>query len=469
MNQRALDNSLAYLDSWLAFRYSREDIPGFAVAVSHNGKLVFNSTYGYANLESKQKLTGEHLFRIASHSKTFTATVLMQLAEHGKLRIDDYVTDYLPWLKDHGDKRWQKVTIRQLMSHSAGVIRDGIAIDYWQMLAPFPDEKELERQLLASKLILDNNVKLKYSNFGYSLLGLLVEKVSKQNYADYVTENIIKPLGLKNTKPDYSPAIKNRLATGYGRADLNRIRLPLASASLKTNAMVAATGFCANASDLAKYFSAHFVGSGKLLDDESKKEMQRLQFQAENLGGGKRESYGLGLEIEYPGERQTFGHGGGFLGFTTISMADPKDKLVVVVLTNCNDGSSGQIAEAIFAVIDYFQKNTPARKPKHDLSRLAGRYFDPFSISDIVITGDKVTYSYPDSWWPLYNPTELERIDDTTFKIGESSSFGSEGELVKFNLKNGAVESVTFAGSTMWPEATWLKMQCKKLKNSPPR
>src|ERR1035441_5645049 len=121
MNTKALDKSLNFIGSWLEFRYKREEIPGYVVAIAHKGKIVFNEAYGYADLEKKTKLTPQHMIRIASHSKTFTATALMKLQETGKLRIDDYVVQYLPWLKEHRDKRWQKVTIRQLMSHGAGV------------------------------------------------------------------------------------------------------------------------------------------------------------------------------------------------------------------------------------------------------------------------------------------------------------------------------------------------------------
>jgi D-alanyl-D-alanine carboxypeptidase len=146
----------SYLKDWLRFRYEREDIPGFVVAVSQDGKTLLNESYGYADVEAQVKMTPEHVFRIASHSKTFTATAIMQLQEKGKLKIDDPVSDYLPWLKDHKDKRWLNVTIRQLLSHGAGVIRDGLDSDYWQLYRAFPDSNELKQDILKTALILDN-------------------------------------------------------------------------------------------------------------------------------------------------------------------------------------------------------------------------------------------------------------------------------------------------------------------------
>ncbi len=460
MNAKAFDKSIKFINSWLAFRYEREEIPGYVVAITHKGKVVFNEAYGYANLEKQTKLTPRHIFRIASHSKTFTATAIMQLQEQRKLRIDDPVVQYLPWLKGHKDKRWQKVTVRQLMSHGSGVIRDGLESDYWQLERPFPSEQEFRKELMEAELVIDNNTKLKYSNFGYTLLGLAIEAVSGEPYNDYVTNHVVKPLGLKNTGPEFTQAIKSRTVTGYTRRDVDKTRLPIVQ--VDTRAMSPATGFYSTAEDLCKYFTAHMVGSTKLLDDESKKEMQRVQWHANTPHQHNHEDYGLGVEIEFVGKRRTIGHGGGFPGHITKSMADPKDELVVVVLTNCIDSPASWMAKSIYNVIDYFQQNTPTTKPKRDLSLLEGRYMNLWSITDIVVTGDKVVATYPDTWETLTRPEELTYVDNTTLKVDETDSFSSESELVHFNIKNGKVESVNYNGITMWPENVWLKRQSEK-------
>lgn len=462
MNQQALDKSIEFIGSWLRFRYDQEEIPGYTVAIAHKGKVIFTEVYGYANLEKKTKLTTSHIFRIASHSKTFTATALMQLQEKHKLRIDDYVVKYLSWLKEHKDKRWQKVTLRQLMSHGAGVIRDGLNADYWQLERPFPNEDELKREILETDLVLENNIKLKYSNFGYSLLGMVIEAVSGQSYNDYVAEHIIKALGLKSTGPEYTKAIDGKVVTGYTGREVNKARLPIAQ--IDTHSMASATGFYSTAEDLCAYFTAHMVGSKKLLNDESKKEMQRVQYHAYLPGEHSHEDYGLGMEIDFVGKRKVFGHGGGFPGHITNSMFDPKDELVVVVLTNCLGGSAGTITKGIYGIIDYYQKNTPTTKPKHDLSRLEGRYMNLWSMTNIVVTGDKVVATYPDTWQPLTHPEELARINDTTLKVSETNSFNSEGELVHFDIKDGKVEIVDYNGETMWPELVWHNKQTNRSK-----
>jgi hypothetical protein len=160
--------------------------------------------------------------------------------------------------------------------------------------------------------------------------------------------------------------------------------------------------------------------------------MQRVQWHVKQRPGkDAQEDYGLGIEVVFVDKHRTIGHGGGFPGHITQSMADPRDELVVVVLTNCIDGPASSIAKSIFKIIDYYQNNTPTTRPKHD----------------------------PDTWEPLSEPEELEYVDDTTLKVIDTNSFASEDELVHFTITNGKVESVNYSGATMWPEDVWLKKQ----------
>lgn len=289
---------------------------------------------------------------------------------------------------------------------------------------------------------------------------MVIESVSGKTYNDYVTEHIVHALGLKSTGPEYTADIDESLVTGYTRLESNRTRLPIAQ--IDTKSMAAATGFYSNAEDLCTYFAAQFVGSGELLDDESKKEMQRVQWHAKTPGQDNHEDYGLGFEIEYLKDRVTISHGGGFPGHITKSIADPKDELVVVVLINCMGGPASVISKSIFSIIDYFQDNTPKEKPKHDMSTFEGRYLNLWSMADIIVTGDKVAAAYPDTWQPLSHPgglESLEYVNETTLKVASTNSYHSEGELVRFNIKDGKVETVTYNGTTMWPAEVWFKKQ----------
>ena len=148
VNRRSLARGIEYLSSWLAYRRPYTNVTGYAVAISWRGELVLNEAYGHADLRGPVALTPAHIFRVASHSKTFTATALMQLAERGRLRLDDPVADFLLWLNENRDRRIREITLRQLLSHGAGVTRDGRDCDFWQLRRPFPNGAQLATKSL---------------------------------------------------------------------------------------------------------------------------------------------------------------------------------------------------------------------------------------------------------------------------------------------------------------------------------
>lgn len=434
-------HTLEFIDSWLQLRYVWAGMPGFSIAIAKDGKVIFDKAYGFADLKENQELTTKHLFRIASHSKTFTATAILQLQEQAKLRIDDPVVQYLDWLNEHKDKRWCDVTIRQILSHGAGIIRDGQSNDFWQLSEPFPSRDELKVAILESRLILEPNTKMKYSNFGFSLLGEVVEKVSGVPYNEYVTKHIIEALGLKDTTPEYDA--KRLFTKGYSRQDPDNSRHELPA--VHTRALSAATGFCSTASDLAKYFSAHLIGTGKLLKDTSKREMQRLQWKVNDDEGW----YCLGLEGKEWDGHTLLGHGGGFPGYITRTWFDPEDKLVVVTLTNCHDGETAGLNRSIFSIID----KLGSKKPDDKLLKYEARVASLGNMTQYVATPKGLVSIYPDMWFPFSDAEVLEKIDDTTFKVKTATSgYYSEGELVSFEFdKDGKVKSVVDAGTTELP------------------
>lgn len=457
MNTNDFTRAFDFLDSWLALRQSRFDVPGLTVAIGHKGKVLFNKSYGYANLETKERLTPKHIFRIASHSKTFTATAIMQLSERGELTIDDPIANHLPWLKKHEDKRMSKVTIRQLMSHSAGLIRDGLDADHWQLLKRFPDAAGLKREILSSDLIFDTNTRMKYSNLGYGLLGMIIESVSGQTFDQYIQEHILDELKLTSTGTEYNRKVDSRLAAGYTRADLKNRRLPIAM-NLDTRALASATGFYSTSEELCKYISAHAMGNGKLLSDESKKEMQRLQWHVPD--SPYNEEYGLGIAIDRFERRRYVGHRGSFPGHKTMSVLNQSDQLAIVIMASAIDVDARWIVRGVLSVLDHFQAHGNSREP---YTRFQGRFMSLWNITEIVATGKKVVAIDPTLWEPFSSPEELEVVDDKTLKIGKTYGYWSENESISYHFrKNGSIESIRYAGITMWPEADYMKMLADK-------
>lgn len=454
MNTGSLTRALNFIQDWLADRYQREEVPGFVVAVAHQGKVRMNVAFGYADLERRIPMTPDHIFHIASHSKTFTATAIMQLQEQGRLAIDHPASRYLPWLSSHQDPRWQLVTIRQLLSHGAGVIRDGLESDFWSLTIPFPDAERFSKEILETDLVLENNQEMKYSNYGYTLLGMVIEAASGQPYNEFVLENIVRPLGLTRTFPEYRPDLQqpnpDHMVTGYSRRDL-RTRRPLPHPN--TQAMSAATGFVSTTADLCQYFTAQMVASGDLLSDESKKAMQKPEWPQKNAEGTVVGAYGLGFFRKSFGTRETFGHGGGFPGCITNTMADPKDNLVVTALTNAIDGPADALVAAVYQIINFFQDHSS--DSPHRLYE--GHYMNLWDSVRYVAAGDSLYAVHGVGWNPLAFVETLTEVGDAVFRIDKTGSGSSKGERVQFTNDEGCVKTVNSAGATLWPREVWLQ------------
>lgn len=467
INRRSLDRAVGYLSSWLAYRRPYANVTGYAVAISWRGELVLNEAFGYADLQGPVELTPAHIFRVASHSKTFTATALMQLVERGRLHLDDRAASFLPWLSKHSDARMGEVTLRQLLSHGAGITRDGRDCDFWQLAKPFPDAGQLRDEVLGAALVTEPNLALKYSNVGYSLLGMVVEEASGLSYGDYVLKHIVRPLGLASTGPEWQEPGPGPAAVGHTRRDANGQRR--AVPGLSTGAMAAATGFYSTAEDLCRYFTAHMTGSKQLLSDASKREMQRVHWHVHDPGSDLVRDYGLGLDLErLASGTTTFGHGGGFPGQITRSMADPALGLVVVVLTNCADGPAAEIARGIFKVLDFFEGHDGA--PNARWLGLEGRYINLWGARDVVGAGAHLVVTSPDTWEPFKQCEELEPVAGragrtggsgpvSTWRIADTSGFGSQGEQVTFGYDGASVSELRFAGMSMWPESCWAEAE----------
>src|ERR1700733_5403145 len=169
--------AIDYIRSWLEFQMRASQQPGCIIAIAHRGKVVAEHALGHANLETGEKLTPRHRFRIASHSKSFTAAGIMKLREQRKLRLDEPVGKHVKGLH----RQVAETTIAQVLSHSAGLVRDGTAAGQFSDSRPFLSVEELIADLKAPPVI-ESNSRFKYSNHGYGLIGLVIEAVTKEPY-----------------------------------------------------------------------------------------------------------------------------------------------------------------------------------------------------------------------------------------------------------------------------------------------
>lgn len=439
---KAIKSALAYGSKWLAFQHEYNPYVGAQAAVRVDGELIFNEAFGYADLAAQTPMTTEHLFRIASHSKTFTGVAAMQLVEAKKLRLDDTIGQHIPEL---AKSDVANVTVRHLLSHTGGIIRDGDNADWWELGKPFPNRKELLSLVKKLGKVLDPNVEFKYSNIGFSLLGVIIENASGMTYREYVTANVVDTLGLKNTGPDLVMERLDDHAVGHS-SRVHGQRIPIDH--IDTFEESSATGFYSIASELTDYFQAHIPGDTRLLTDASKREMQQKVGEAE-----ENTHYGLGLVIDKIGKRTYIGHSGGYPGHITMSKVDRDRKLSISVFTNSNDGPAGILTAGLLGLIDLALTNDAKTEPgkAKDLAKFEGRFATLWGITDIEVLGGRLYALAPSLDDPAGMATELEVVNDTTLKRVGGSKFGARGEEIVFSFdKSGKVSKVT-GGHTMLP------------------
>ncbi|MDY7104162.1 MAG: serine hydrolase domain-containing protein [Actinomycetota bacterium] len=461
LTAEAVRTAVAYAAEWVPFRRRITRVPGIQVAVWFDDGLAMSEAYGVADVDTGAELTTSHLFRVASHSKTFTATAIMQLVEAGTLRLDDRVDAWLPFVADDPDGLGD-VTVRELLSHAGGVIRDGNNGDFWQRLRPFLDEDGLRAASLDGAHVLDPNQRFKYSNIGYSLLGLVVAAASGAPYNEYVTTSIVERLGLTDTGPEMDGSRAEEYAAGHSSLayDDERRTIP----HVDTRAMSAATGFYSTAADLCRYASAHFLGDERLLTDRSKRQMQHEHWDVSGGAGGREGHYGLGFAIGTVGERRMIGHGGGYPGHITRTMFDPEARLAVSALTNTIDGPAEEIASGIVKLVD-LAAAPPAGDPvsAEEAAPFCGRFASLWNVVDVVHLGGRLLLISPSVGDPAAMVGELSIVDEDTLRVEDINGYASVGEPMRFERDaNGAIEQVRGTSAvSMWPYETYRLMRAE--------
>jgi D-alanyl-D-alanine carboxypeptidase len=441
-----------YLESWIAFQGAYRGAVGVQAALRVDGDVVLDTAWGTANLETGEALTTGHLFRIASHSKTMTATAVLQLVEQGSLRLDDAIGTWVPEL---AGTPLATVTLRALLGHNAGVIRDGVDNDFWQRGGEFLDREALIEESRTSGAVYATDEFFKYSNVGYSLLGLAVEAASGLPYNDYVKVNIVERLGLVDSGPEYEPDRSAEYAaghTGLTAAGDRRWRI----GHVDTRAMAAATGWFSTAAELTSYGAAHWFGDGTLVSDASKRLLQRQEtvVRAHERELGR---YGLGFELRTVGARELVGHSGGYPGHITRTWIDPDDALVLSVLTNAVDGPADSLATGILQLIEIAL--SPAAGKLHEpetLARYTGRFANMWGVTDVVELGGRLVCLNARSPEPATAHQFLDVIGEDDVVAERVPGFGATGEPARFTRDDaGQILSLSLGGMTMWPIDTY--------------
>lgn len=421
----------AWLDGQMLYR----GLPGIAVGVVFDQDLVWAAGFGVADTSTKTPMTPQTKFRMASHSKLFTATAVMQLREQGKLRLDDPVSKYLPWFKvKSAESDDPPITIEELLTHSSGLPRE--AGPHWTTL-DFPTADELRGLMAERQAPFPPETRWKYSNLAYSVAGMIVEAVSGQTWADYVHEHIYQPLGMNASSVDKNVG---GLTVGYGRRmpDGSRAVNPFVDA----RGMAAATGITSTVEDMARFVSAQFRrgprGGNQILSTGSLREMHRIRVLESNWTQGN----AIGFAVRKAGDKVYVSHGGGYPGYQTQTMLNVDSKVGVIVLTNADDANPAAIATELMNTVGQAVAKASARQPEVTWdpawSRFAGLYRGRGGDSHVVELNKRLVIITPNG--PnLDTPTQLEPIGNGQFRFVAPTGGGPVGEIVRFVEENGRV------------------------------
>ena len=376
------------IDQTFTAAFEKSHAPGAVLGVILDGKLAYVKTAGVRDVATKAPVTEDTRFRIASMTKGFTAMSILKLRDAGKLQLDDPVAKYIPELAaiNYPTKDSPVITIRMLLTHSEGFPEDN----------PWGDRQLAQTNETISAWMKAGipfsrspGIAYEYSNFGFAILGQIVERVSGMPYKTYVMENILKPLGMTSTTYDVESIPKDKIAYGYRWEDNQWKPEPI----LPHGAFGAMGGLWTTVGDLSKYVSFLLSAYPPRDDPESgpvrrasAREMQQAwRFASAAMTGNPLRlnvaSYGYGLRISTNCDfGYIVGHGGGLPGYGSYETWLPDYGAGVITFTNETYTSIVSVHNEILSALQLpkraAQPSTALLQAKNDLSSLIA-HWDP--------------------------------------------------------------------------------------------
>ncbi len=398
---RALDTAL---NAYLVAATRNEQFSG-TVLLARDGKPVFLRSYGMANYELSVPNRPDTVFRLASITKQFTALAVMQLQEQNKLHVDDPICRYLV----DCPAAWRPITIRQLLNHMSG-IPNFSSLPEWDEVLSRRDYTPTELVALFRNLPLKfaPGEKYDYSNSGYHLLGLIIERTSGMPWGAYVKRHILIPVGMTHSGDDNSRAIVPHRASGYYSLGTTFINAPIISHTVG----YAAGGLHSTVGDLLLWERA--LAPGKLVSQAS---LDAMFTPAKN-------NYGFGWRIGERFGRREMDHSGSDNGFSTYIIRFPADRLTAIVLSNSDRASASKVGNAMAAIA--FGQPTPL--PVAQLREILWDRIDRNGVAGAIALYRELKQS----------DAKLDFSDDALVGLGydlyEAQRYADAKAIFRFNL-----------------------------------
>ena len=398
------------------------------VLVAQKGKVIYRKAMGQADMEWNIPNAIDTRFQIGSITKQFTAASILQLAEQGKLSLDDKLSKYFP-----GFPKGDSVTIHMLLNHTSGIKSYTSMSEFWK-LAAFPVEKD-SMVALMSRYPYDFSpgTKWDYNNSGYFLLGYIIEKVSGKNYSEYLQQNILQKAGLKSTMVNRWDTVLDKRARGYDKTPTGWRN----AFYISMEGPYSAGAMISTVEDLKRWNDALF--SHKIISPAS---LQKMTTPYMN-------NYGYGIGIDTFQNHTRISHSGGIPGFLSYLVYFPKDDVTIAALSN-NGGNTIAMSNGLFGILAGIPVTAPYkhREVKIDtttLDRFTGRYaVAPSDTIEVIKKNGKLyrknTRSEvelkPESNTRFFYDDDSDRyIDFTLDKNGKVSSAVLFNEGFKYAMK----------------------------------
>ncbi len=440
-------SGIRVFESWTQSQMAYSGQPGISVAVVKDQEIVWSRGFGYADVEGDVKASPETIYRIASITKLFTSTAMMQLRDKGKLSIHDPITDYLQWF-EIGDRKGQPITIENLITHTSGLPREA-AGPYWTTI-DFPTKEEIIENLPTQEHPLKPWRKWKYSNLALSLAGYIVEEASGMPYEDYVEQNIFKPLGMKNTYIRDIPRDHPSLAKGYGR------RLPDDSREhskyTSSRGINPAANMATTVLDLARFAMLQFREDvdDPVLTGETLREMHRVHWLTPTWDVG----WGLGFNILRLEGKTYIGHSGSVPGYRTNLRISLEDKVAVIVFTNAGDGEPVKYTEKAFKWIAPGLVPEKEKKTGVELEKYAGKFRNRWGDTETLVYNGELIMITPQLLDPMLDYTTLKHVEGDKFQM-KASGYGTHNEYVIFEFEEGKIKRLKTGENYTYPVEEW--------------
>lgn len=295
-------------------------VPGSAIAVMKDGKLIWSAGFGYADLEQQVRAGPKTVFRVGSISKSLTSVAIGRLIEEGKLDLDAPVQRYVP---SFPRKQWP-ITVRQAAGHLAGIRHYNPG--EFESTRHYPTVLEGLSIFQDDSLLFEPGTKFSYSSYGWNLVSAVIEGASGEPFLDYMRKNVFLKAGMLATVPEYADSIIPWRAHNYVRGPDQQV---LNAQYVDNSYKWAGGGFLSTSEDLVRFGES--LRTGTLL----KPETVQLLWTSLKLNDGKETGYGIGWSVNTDAQGHRYvGHTGGSMGATSHLRIYPDDGLVIVLLVN---------------------------------------------------------------------------------------------------------------------------------------